>query len=65
MRMSEAEISDAVLFIAQAFPEHRTRYGTTIEKGRARLRTAARAITQLWHDLEEEERVGEGQKALA
>lgn len=58
-RMSEAEISDAVIFISQAFPEHRARYGTTIEQGRSRLRAAARAIMQLWRDLERE-----GQKAL-
>lgn len=55
MRMSEREISNAVLFIAEAMPQHREKYGTTIEKGRERLRTAARAVMQLWQDLEEQE----------
>lgn len=65
-RMSEAEISDAVIFISQAFPEHRARYGTTIEQGKSRLRTAACALMQLWRDLEREEQQRKvGQKALA
>ncbi|GLH29755.1 hypothetical protein WSS15_24050 [Acetobacter pasteurianus] len=29
------------------------------------LRTAGKALMQLWHDLEEEERVSVGQKVLA
>ncbi|MDN7356324.1 hypothetical protein [Acetobacter senegalensis] len=54
--MSEKEIANAVLFIAEAMPQHRTKYGTTVEKGRERLRTAARAVMQLWNDLEQAER---------
>lgn len=62
-RMSEREISDAVVFIAEAMAQHRAKYGTTTERGRERLRTAARAIMQLWRDLEEQEQVE--RKALA
>lgn len=36
-----------------------------IEKAKKSLKKAAYAITQLWRDLEEEERAGVGRKALA
>ncbi|AOW47126.1 hypothetical protein A4S02_10530 [Acetobacter ascendens] len=63
--MSEQQIANAIINVPQAFPEYRKRYGGEPEKGKQALRKAARAIMQLWHDLEEEERAGVGRKALA
>ncbi|WP_124297224.1 hypothetical protein [Acetobacter pasteurianus] len=63
--MNDQQIANAILNVPQAFPEYRKRYGGDPEKGKQALRKAARAITQLWHDLEEEERAGVGQKVLA
>lgn len=65
VRMSDAEIANAIINAAQAIPEYRKMYGGDTEKGKQVLRKAARAIMQLWHDLEEEERVGVGRTALA
>lgn len=65
VRMNKQQIADAILDVPQAFPEYRKRYGGDPEKGKQTLRQAARAIMQLWHDLEEEERVGVGRKVLA
>ena len=65
MRMNKQQIADAILNVPQAFPEYRKRYGGDPEKGKQALRKAARAIMQLWRDLEEEERAGVERKALA
>ena len=63
--MNDQQIANAILNVPQAFPEYRKRYGGEPEKGKRTLRQAARAITQLWRDLEEEERAGMKRKALA
>lgn len=63
--MNDQQIANAIINVTQAFPEYRKRYGGDPEKGKLALRKAARAIMQLWHDLEEEERAGVGRKALA
>lgn len=65
VRMNKQQIADAILDVPQAFPEYRKRYGGDPEKGKQTLRQAARAIMQLWHDLEEDDRAGVGRKALA
>lgn len=63
-RMGDREISSAVALIGVSFPEYRAKYGASIEQGRSSLRTAARALMQLWGDLDLEERNAREKKAL-
>ncbi|WP_281855318.1 hypothetical protein [Acetobacter pasteurianus] len=59
-RLTKQQIIDAMHLGASAFYSDR---GTDAKK--QYLRTAGKALMQLWHDLEEEERVSVGQKVLA
>jgi len=54
-RMSDRELSLAILRLGTAFPEGVERSGAN--SGREALRNGARAIMQLWHDIDREERL--------
>ncbi|WP_264798302.1 hypothetical protein [Acetobacter syzygii] len=64
--MSDNAVSVALLHATYALPGIRKDFGRSTDDLLAHLRTAARAITQLWGDVvAEEQRREVGQKALA
>ncbi|MFH7813115.1 MULTISPECIES: hypothetical protein [Acetobacter] len=64
--MSDNAVSVALLHATYALPDVRKNFGRSADDLLAHLRTAARAITQLWDDvLVEEQRREAGKKALA
>ncbi|MFH7813130.1 MULTISPECIES: hypothetical protein [Acetobacter] len=64
--MSDNAVSVALLHATYALPDVRKNFGRSTDDLLAHLRTAARAITQLYGDvLVEEQRKGVGRKALA
>ncbi|WP_157884480.1 hypothetical protein [Acetobacter oryzifermentans] len=56
--MSDAEIGEALFNASLTAPTVRCNFRRTKPELQAFLKEGARAITQIWHDLEEEERVG-------
>ncbi|GBR64858.1 hypothetical protein AA0483_1571 [Acetobacter syzygii NRIC 0483] len=64
--MSDDAVSAAIFNAAYALPGVRKDFGRSTDDLLAHLRTAARAITQLWGDVVAEEGKRKvGQKALA
>ncbi|MFT9087906.1 hypothetical protein [Acetobacter okinawensis] len=63
--MSDNAVSVALLHATYALPGVRKEFGRSADDLLAHIRTAARAITQLWGDVvAEEEQRKVGQKAL-
>ncbi|WP_087651831.1 hypothetical protein [Acetobacter pasteurianus] len=63
--MSDTEIGQALFNASLVAPTVRCNFRRTRPELMAFLKEGAKAITQLWHDLEEEERASVGRKALA
>lgn len=58
-RLTQQQIIDAMHLGTAAFYSDRA-----TDAKKQYLRTAGKALMQLWHDLEEEDRAGVGRKAL-
>ncbi|WP_161596167.1 hypothetical protein, partial [Acetobacter pomorum] len=63
--MSDAEIEMYLLRARLSLPDENGRYQVPREGRKRNILNVGKAVAQLWHDLEEEERVGVGRKVLA